>query len=380
MKKLPLTLIFIIPLLIIFEVIFNLSPLYAREEINNKNFEEFEEIEINSENSSLFCTDFNVEYSKESKESVSLSSQPKDDESPGVNGFVSGAIEIEKDSLGQPDFSLMKSRLENSLPNFLPQRLSEEVEIEAESLQTQARHYLIGEGEACPIGEEEAPIPKTNVELPSWWGNLIGQTKIFCGIFNACEPSEKLKIKVSLPEEKKEELFNQLDLETNALCLQRDDFVASENPTTDTNERNFKSCSLLSRFISYVGELIDNLFQGEKTTKEESQLVNKTRGYLLGGKDFTQQSSFFKDFIPHDINSLIEDSPLETDVTYNISGEGVSFGDDEENANKMNFQEQNEVRTQYCLHLCSLYPPDPKFDISTIDPICISCDPKDYQL
>lgn len=373
MKKLPLILILILTSFILISKIGSIK-LLAQEE-NNQGFEE---IEINAENSSLFCTDFNVDYSKENTEPVSLSSQPENESLPGINDFVSGTLEIEKDSLGQPDFSLMKSRLENSLPNFLPQKLNEEVEIDAESLQTQARHYLIGEGDACPIDGGETSTPKTDVELPSWWSNLIAQTKIFGGMFNAVEAPEKLKIKVTLLEEKEEELFNQLDNETNTLCNKKDNPVVSENPTTYTTEPNFKSCSLLNRFISYIGGIIDNLFQGEQITKDEANLVNKTRGYLLGGKDFTQQSSFFKDFIPHDINSLIQDSPLETDVTYNVAGENISIND--ENAKKMNFQEQNEVRAQYCLQICSLYPPDPKFDISTIDPICISCNPKDYQL
>ena len=116
----------------------------------------------------------------------------------------------------------------------------------------------------------------------------------------------------------------------------------------------------------------------KETTKETAELENRTRGFLVGGKTLIDQSDFFSGFIIHEINSSIEKDPIQSETKYGVS-ESLNI-ENEEEAEKLHYQEQNQARIRNCLQLCSLYPLDSKFDVSMIDPICISCDPKDYQL
>lgn len=412
MKKLPLTLILIL-VFFIFSTEINSFKILAQEETE----EDFEliapRIGEEGEESSIFCTDFDVGYSGEKEGPFSSNSKPQDSEEQ-FGGYICGETEIKTESLGVPDFSSMENRLKLTLPKVLPLGLVDKAEIDSvdsQPLKSQARHYLIGQNGACLADSQEEgkiPIPRTEIESPSWWTQVIGQTKIFCGMLGSCEPPKKLKIKVEQLDAKQFEVdgesrnvFDLLDNEKDklAVCPSKENSISEERPVFE-NKPEFKSCGLLERFVHFIISSITNLadnagqlFEGKKVAGTESELTNKTRGYLPYGRDVKEQSSLFSSFIPEAIESSVKDSPLKTNVAYdfpkaaicdidgNISEEGKILIDENEmdKASQMNYQEQNEVRMRYCLQICSLYPPDEKFNVNLIDPICISCDPKDYQ-
>jgi len=393
MKKLPL-IFFTLSLLLFGFFKIGSSSIFAQETAEEIIDEETELISPEKGlESSVFCNDFNVYYSNKEENPYSSSSLPQNIESEG-GGYIDGTIEIEEGSLSLPNFSLMESRLKSTMPKLMPEALNQKTDIDTKILKSQARHYLIADNGACLTGAEEEikfkggiPIPKTGVEMPVWWTSIIGQTKIFCGIFGTCEPPEKLKIRIEQIDKPFEKdgktisAFNMLDEEKDKIpvCPEKDDSVFSEKPIISTDQRDYICCSWIEKVINYLVEKINNLFQGTEVIAENSEMTSKTRGYIPYGKKVLEQSTFFSNFIPYDINSSIAKPPIKGEATYILTSNKGNLDFDENEANKMNYQEESKVRARYCLQICSLYPPDSKFNVSTIDPICISCNPKDYQ-
>lgn len=364
MKKLLLILIFILTFFILISRIDSIK-LLAQKEVNEEDFE------LIIPKNSVFCTDFDI------KKSITKSSSEKIE--TGDQNVVQGATnevrddegEIWLDNLEQPDFSLMENRLNSTLPKLLPKSLNENLDIDRTSLETKTKHFISGKG--IYEKQAEADIPYARIELPEWWTAVLGESKIFCGLFQSCKAPEKLAIKIEPAD--LEELAITLNDEEPTEC-EKSEPVIAEKPEIVEDRRSFKTKSL----FSIIKDIFDDIINMLRTTTitEETTLENKTRGYLVGGKTLAEQSTFFSSFIPSDINSLIKDSPLSGPSVYGLDPEHSII--DEEDSKKINFQEQNQVRGRYCLQLCSLYPPDSKFDVSTIDPICISCNPKGYQL
>jgi hypothetical protein len=381
MKKLPL----ILPIIsLIFFSLFKLSviPILAQE--GQK--ENAEEAEIIIPENSLFCTDFGLEYYKNEGESLSAMTKESIESSCG-NDLAD--IELKDQETKNPDFSIMDSRLQSTLPKLMPIQLGEKVNLYPESLETRAKHFLVAKEGASSCSIWEPPPDNTNIEsvaetkftLPGWWTHLLGQTKIFCGLFSAserCIPPEKLTIKIAAPDP--EEISSGIDLSKDRYseCKPAGEPAKGIAPElkTENPKSNFLSEWIKRTFLKGQTEKGENIYVTQ--TEKKASLENKTRGELVGGHTLVNQSEFFSNFIPNEINSSINDSPLASEAKYNISEDLTIAEGDEKAANKENYQEQNQVRMRNCLQLCSLYPPDPKFDVSLIDPICISCNPKDY--
>jgi len=366
MKKLPLILFLAI---LIFPPYFKLSalPILAQEEQE----ENTEGAEIIIPENSIFCTDFGIKKSSVDSFSEKIETTNNQNAVQGATSEVKDDTgEIWLENLEQPDFSLMENRLGSTLPKLLPKSLNESLDIDPASLDTKTKHFIIGQGY-----DEQTDIPHAKIKLPGWWTIVLEESKIFCGLFQSCDPPQKLALKVEQPD--LDELMVNLDEEKSVEC-EKSEIVMAEKPEIDNEEKKFTTKSLFSIIKEIIKDLINKL--RTTTTTEETILQNRTRGYLVGGKTLADQSSFFSSFIPSDINSSIKDSSLSGPSAYGLDPDHSIIEEGKENSEKINFQEQNQIRGRYCLQICSLYPPDPKFDVSLIDPICISCDPKDYQL
>ena len=366
MKKLPLILIFILAFFILISKIGSIK-LLAQEEVSEEDFE------LITPKNSVFCTDFDIKKSKTDSFSEKIETGDQNIVQGATNEVRDDEGKIWLDNLEQPDFSLMENRLNSTLPKLLPGSLNESLDIDRTSLETKTKHFISGKEIYEKQAEED--IPYARIELPEWWTAVLGESKIFCGLFQSCKAPEKLAIKIEPAD--LEELAITLNDEEPTEC-EKSEPVAAKRPEIVDDERPFKTKSLFSIIKEVFYDIIDS-FNSLKTTTttEETTLENKTRGYLIGGKTLAEQSTFFSSFLPSDINSSIKDSSLSGPSVYGLDPEHSIV--DEEDSKKISFQEQNQVRGRYCLQLCSLYPSDPKFDISTIDPICISCNPKDYQ-
>ncbi|MCJ7804973.1 hypothetical protein MUP35_04570 [Patescibacteria group bacterium] len=299
-----------------------------------------------------------------------------------------GEIALEEEETKQPDFSIMNNRLELTRPKLMPLSLNEKVEIATESIETRAKHFIVPAGEsACAVSSDlsqtqlaevqEESIPETQFILPDWWTKLLGQTKIFCGLFSAserCLPPENLNIKIEKPPLDK--ISEEINLSKDLLCDKSGEKVKDIKPK--------ELISLQEKFgfsPKFLAQIFSKLVEGTKKffekTEETAQLENRTRGVLVGGHTLANQSEFFSNFIPHEINSSMDDGPIAGNAAYTVD-EGFTITEPEF-AEKENYQEQDQVRIRNCLQLCALYPPKAGFNISDIDPICESCNPEDYK-
>lgn len=369
MKKLPLILIFIFAFFILISKI-SLPSALAQEEISE------EEIEYLILENNLFCNDFELnDYHNQegtAPEGATLQSESSDD--CNTNNETT-TIELKDVETKQPDFSFMDSRLKSTRPKLMPLQLEEKVDLDQGEIETMAKHFFVSKDESTSCSwdsqsseKKELVAGKTQVTLSKWWASLLSETKIFCGLFSAskerCTPPEKLAIRVERPSMETIED----DIDPSSPCSKSQRFTKETPPKLDP----------ISTEVSFFSRLIKKIFSKEEAsynvTEETASLTNKTRGVMVGGRTLTNQSEFLSNFISYDINSSIGNSPLVSNAKYGITGLSIK---DENEANKEHYQEQNQVRGRNCLQLCALYPAD--FDISTIDPMCESCNPEDYK-
>ncbi|MCJ7829493.1 hypothetical protein MUP50_00165, partial [Patescibacteria group bacterium] len=132
MKKLPL--ILIITALIFFSFLkLTSTSIWAKEE-------NVEDAEIIKPVQSVICTDFDIDFSKESEE-LDTSSRVSDSNSQvqgteawrdNKNQPITGDIKLE--DIKQPDFSQMDNYLNLAMPKLLPISLTGEVDIKTKNL------------------------------------------------------------------------------------------------------------------------------------------------------------------------------------------------------------------------------------------------------
>jgi len=374
MKKLP----FLFFILILTSLVFLKinSNTYAQEKPVD---EEFEYI-LPEDN--LFCNDFPLTYSNsESNVPEGATFQSETTENCNIS---EATIDLLNEETKQPDFTILNSRLQQTFPKLMPLQLGEKVSLDPDhEIETRAKHFWVSEqtADSCPwtpSPKENKPIEAgiTKVTLNFWWSELLAGTKIFCGLFSAskqrCLPPEKLALKVDvLSPQEIEDKINLSNEEYSADCNKSQKFTQEILPTLE----------FIKKEVSFFSQLLKKFFSKNETTytstEETANLVNKTRGVVVGGHTLTNQSEFLSNFISHGIDSSLKEAPLVSNAKYEIQGEGISYN--ETDANQEHYQEQRQVLGRNCLQLCSLYPPGSSFDISLIDPVCDSCTPEDYQ-
>jgi len=301
---------------------------------------------------SLFCTDFEIEQTM-SFETPSGSSAPVlatrvDD--------VTGRIRLEEENV--PDFSVTEKNLVSALPKLLPQNLKEMLSIDKTKLKTNAKHFVMGiqDGGLVP---PEGSIPETEITHPEWWTALLGESKIVCGLFGTCQPPKSPIIKYQQPAKG--------NFSYASICPAGEPAKDSslEKPLTLIEE--FTTRSIWEITVSIVQRIINGVVQFFTRTEERVRLINRTRGDLAGGETFNQQITFADSFIPQDFKPEGKKGALLGDASYNLKPE-----------EDLKFQKQALNRLRRCMQLCALYPTD--FSIQAIDPLCPSCNTKDYPL
>lgn len=344
----------ILPVFFLLWIIWPSSFVLAQEELTPE--EATSGAEFILPKNSLFCTDF--EITGEVSGAPETNTSFKD---------ISGELWLEKGK--QPTFSLMEKRLNSTLPKLLPLSLKETLNIDRTSLKTRGKHFVISQGEEEKELKEEE-IPETQLTLPSWWTTLLGETKILCGLFGTCEPPKKLTIKVKQPD--LEKLSKSLNYERNAHCRITEPVIATQPAILHVKKR------FGTKVLAFLKKIIE-IIEGKEVTTNVSTVTfeDKSRGYLVGGKTITTQSTFLNNFLPFNlVDPSIQEMPLAGEAKFEIKADAGNLQMTGEGAKKLNFQQQQQTRASYCLQICSLYPQN--FDITTIDPLCPSCDAQDY--
>jgi len=371
MKKLPLIL-FITALIFFSFLKLSSISIWAREE-------NIEDAEIIKPVQSIICTDFNIDLYKKTEEptntTTATTSQVQGAEIKSQT--VTGDIKLE--NIKQPDFSQIDNYLNLTMPKLLPISLVEKVNIKTEdsnNLESRELHIIYSDT------DEDKSSPETKIKNPDWWTNLLGQSKIFCGLLNKnskiCEAPKKLNLVIEQPNFESNDSNNQLTKMKGSICKKAETIIGQE-AKLENIETKFQTKSLFEIIKDQIEKFINGIKKLFIKTEEKSQLKEESWGYLTGGANLTAESAFFSSFIPYGIDSKITDSPLAGDSSYVVDIPAYSDVSLSGDNTKNNFQGQNLARARYCLQLCSLYPSDAKFNVNGIDPICISCNPKDYQ-
>ena len=311
----------------------------------------------------LFCSDFNIKYSQTSEKQTPLTPIP----TGGVQGInrsleeVTGSLKLEEENL--PDFSQANKNFTYALERILPTDLKKDLSIDQTPLKAKASHYVIGKDSDGreTIAEK---VPETETTLPPWWTSILGESKIFCGLFNSCPPPKSLTIKIEQPV--------LTSPSQNTTCLPGNQTKTNSVLRLNALQEEFKTKSLWEKITEIIDDFT-NRIQRIKT-KEETELKNKSRGVLVGGETLNQQSSFLNNFLPAELIPPDKNAPLSGEASYKITigGKEIPKGDN------LNYQNLGKSRARYCLYLCSLYPTGT--NISKIDPLCHSCNLNDYPL
>ncbi len=289
--------------------------------------------------------------------------------------FFSGELNIKEDGKNLPNFQTMEETLSSSLKKLLPEDLKNELAIDSsEKIISKSKHFVYGldeKGEKIFIEEEgeTREVPEEKAFLPSWWSQLIGESKVLCGLFNTCVAPKSLKIKIAGNKEydPPEGLGNR---DSSAQ-------VNEEKINNNVIKSNFTILSFFNKIINSISKFFEGI--GDFTIKKEetttTAAIAETRAIIPGAENVKENASFFKIFLPDVIVPAFLDSPLKVKATYQVSpaSEYTLAGEQ-----KLEYQNLGATRRNYCLSLCSQYPAG--FNISQIDPLCPSCRPDDYPL
>jgi len=324
---------------------------------------------INPQNS-LVCQNLDIEYRKSESETITNTPTPTINlantlgtrQETGDRVF-SGEFLLEK--MDFPDFSKMEELLRKSLDKLLPSDLNQLVSIESQPLTSRIKHFITGVyPTGTPQPTPQPPIPETEFNQPGWFTQLLGVTKIICGLFNVCPAPQSLTIKVNQPN------INALStsINSNAAFCPQSYSTTGESTNPKPTQANYQTTAYYERTIE------TNQTPNGVTTNinEKADLLDKTRGWLVGGETLNQQYPFLYVFLPAELIS--EDSfALKNQADYTITPDSLQIKNEE----AVNYQNLAAVRA-FCLQQCSLLPSGT--DINSIYSFCLSCNPKDYPL
>ena len=160
--------------------------------------------EIINPQGSRFCTEFEMGY----KEILGRDELDPIPTAPANTGDVlmAGEAEIEAEIAGElrmtkenlPDFSPMEQDATSALDKLLPQELKDILSIQGSSLAGKAKHFVLGKqaDESFQLPSENREIPETDTTYPFWLTQLIGKTKLMCGMFGSCPAPKSPDIRI----------------------------------------------------------------------------------------------------------------------------------------------------------------------------------------
>jgi len=322
---------------------------------------------------SLVCTDFDINYEHTEERPITPVPVPSGVQATTQsiidNFFKTTTGDLDMTKQKAPDFSRTDKRLSFALPLLLPQDLLNLLYVDKTPLETKAQHFVFGKDKDGNPTALPTKIPETQVEQPWWWTSLLGQTKIISGFMNPVFPgTEKWAVKVQPPV-----AIPTFSASALPPCSSKEK-AADESPELALVKKEFETQSWWQKIIDFLVNLIK--------TKEETHLANKSRELWVGGKTLEKESALFDFSLHEDQIKRDENTPLNTESQFDVSVEGRD-ADIGREAEEVKYQEQSLIRRRYCLELCSLYPQhfpgdSETIDVAKIDPLCPSCDAKDY--
>jgi len=337
------------------------TPVFAR--LDNL------EPEIVYPQSSNVCAEFPIEVKTSSENPLGANPAPPGGSSTSKDS-ASGDLTLDKDKF--PDFEQMKKDMEKAVRWLTPKELLDIYSVSGPSLETKAKHFVMGKDDnGLLIAPEKEKIPETKITQPDWFTGLLGSTRWVCGIFGTCPAAKSPVIKIQQANVKiSDEAYNNL-------CLIETPKIPEQEAGEEALQTQFTVLSLWDKFVETFERIIDFIISIFVRETKETQLVVRTQSDLAGGGNFAAYSDFQRASIPQ---SFMEEFEIKTgslatkenDYTIRVQSQTGNY------QKPINYSDKVKEQFKRCISLCSIYPAE--FDISSIDPICPSCDPKDYDL
>jgi hypothetical protein len=296
----------------------------------------------------LICTDFSLTKGTEQYTPVA----PTGVLAASSGQTAQGSLDLQEEAV--PNFSVMEQNLYLGLNRLLPQALRQNLNLDSTPLKTKLKHYVVDQENP----QSPTEIPETEVTLPSWWSRLLGSTKIACGLFNTCEPPQKMAIKVAanIPEPPGWEIACQSGNSAEGNPV---------NQVLPVHSGFTTPASFITEILESVWRFFEGIWQWVSGTSTKLALINKSRGRLPGGETFNEQSTYLNYAIPQALLPDNKDAPLASEAKFEV--EGYQKG---EGADKLNYQ-QEATWKRYCLERCALKPQG--VSIQSFDPLCPTC-------
>jgi len=319
---------------------------------------------------SIICKDFDINYEEKTQSTSPAELTPSAEPTPGEDQdqppkFFKGNIELNSQNF--PDFSQMEETLSRSLKKLLPQKLKQTLPVKPPTeLKNQAKHYVIGYDEEGNETINEDSTPESKTTLPPWWPNLLKETKIVCGLLGSCQAPKSMAIEIK-------QAISAAPL-PGVSCPTTDQKPKNESiKVAAVNSGEFSVTSIWERAVETFFDWIGEIWSKITETKESATFKGKTRENLPGGQTLNSQRPF-KPFIPHALIPAGRNGPLAAQADIIASVEGKTAG----GSNDIAYQNLAATHREYCLGLCSQIPNG--INVSSIDPLCPSCDANDYPL
>ncbi len=333
-----------------------------------------EEGEIIISDASNVCTDFVKEKGKSSQIvqylPVVLPLPPDSTIKERVfDPSITGNVSLE--TIKFPKFERFQETMVAGLERTLPYGFSQEIILPGDT-EMYFKHFAQGQDEGGtfdPSNTSECnQTPESKVTVPAKkWGKLVGAIRGLCTYLGFCPQVTKYQFQL-------EEPTSSCDIDP---CLAGQNVADQVLPELENRSTNFSTSGWLNRTVKTSAEVIGNLLMKITTeTKEKKEIKFLSRSSLSGGQETAENVEFLYNQLPLKIIKTIKPkdqaAALMVPFAYN-----VALSPDELGQYSGSYYELRKMRNAYCMRLCSLYPHGTS--ISTIDPICPSCNPKDYQ-
>ena len=314
---------------------------------------------------SSFCTDFEIEAKK--SDQYTTVEEPSGGHSTNTEN-ASGEVYLNSNNF--PNFSQMEKDLTVALEKLLPQDLKEKMKIETVQGKTQAKEFVVGKGgDGAIIPPNKEKTPETKITHPSWLANLLGQTKILCGMFGTCPAPLSMEIKVEQSNQK----INDEAYLTKCFPGKPADDKDSQPEQTQSQFEAPSFWQVITNVTRIIVDAVNDIFNWKVDKEKTTTLEARTRGQFFGGQTLATHATFLDNFIPEEM-LYGTGSIFSNENNYKVVVEGNA----QDTTKEHHYFGMAKVQLERCISLCGVYPAE--FDISSIDPLCPSCDYLEYEL
>lgn len=303
---------------------------------------------------SVVCADFTV--SRDTTTETGGTPTPTRTLSPNVRGVtqslgeIGGQIILEESQF--PDFSRFQEVVTQALPRLLPGQLGRNISLPGET-KIPLIHFIQGKGDGA-TGTGRGNSPASEVKVPAnLWGRLVGAVRGFCGFLGVgiCQPVSNFQFELASAEAPEK-----------SACPAGQAVKPADLPAPTTKQADFSIRGMIERITEIIGDLT-------RTTEKTAAQVSSA-GSLPGE---IQNFKFLEGFLPASVNQTIAGGgALSEPFRYDVA---LSPGEDQIESGQ--YLGLGPVRAAYCLSVrCANLPTE--IDVSSVDPICPSCNPEYY--